>query len=83
MKTIRFQISDEDHAILSAIADRWYQSVTRGDGSKPGIEELAEMALLSKRKDMLFVINQNQPWSPPANAIPGPWKPVNCGKVEA
>lgn len=83
MKTVRFEISDEDFAILSEIAARFYEGGSHGDGRPYGIKDLAKLALLEKRESMLWAINKNQPWESPANAIPGPWKPGKRGKVEA
>jgi hypothetical protein len=75
MKTIRFEVSDDDFAILSEIAAVFYEGCTRG-GRPLDVQDLARFALLAQREEMAWAINKNQPMpgEPPANVFPGPWK---------
>jgi hypothetical protein len=69
MRTVSFEIPDEDFQVLNAIARRFYGETTRG-GRLLDISDLARFNLLEQKEKMAWVI---QPPKPPSNVLHGPW----------
>lgn len=75
MRTVSFEIEDEDFQALQAIAARFFEGCFKG--SRPmDIRELAHHAILGKKRDMAWVLEPTEKHIPPGRVIPGPWKPL-------
>lgn len=69
LKTISFEISEDDFQVLDAIATRFYKGCFRGNRPMD-VRELALSALMAQKKDMAWVL---EPSASASNVVRGPW----------
>jgi hypothetical protein len=83
MKTIQFQVPDEDFEDYQAVVAVYFEGCTDGHGKPLGLERLARMAFTDRIKEVALIVQNskrhNSPTVPdPAlfvtKIVKGPWR---------